>query len=284
MYESKKSSGRKDIYKYQKSSYQRHFHNSTHFNHHKYTKYKQKYDYAYSPNDLDEELIFKKVLDEKKSSNRKSLKELDEIKTPPNPHDHDLKNPEDDKEIFENILYNDKFYGINYVLEIPDDLPELQSIEDQRNRDINSNLNTINNNNKNFGGGFRPNNPTRQARNLSFEKKQPQTLDHSKFMKRKGRYDIFVGNLPYNADEVKLKQWFEKNGLKNMEFDVRITMDKDTGKPRGFGFVSVFNKEDVNDVVKLNGKDEQKKLIRWQKIAEASSKQSRRDKIRRKGL
>ena len=163
--------------------------------------------------------------------------------------------PEDDKEIFENILYNDKFYGINYVLEIPDDLPELQSIEDQRNRDINSNLNTINNNNKNFGGGFRPNNPTRQARNLSFEKKQPQTLDHSKFMKRKGRYDIFVGNLPYNADEVKLKQWFEKNGLKNMEFDVRITMDKDTGKPRGFGFVSVFNKEDVNDVVKLNGKE-----------------------------
>ena len=32
-------------------------------------------------------------------------------------------------------------------------------------------------------------------------------------------------------------------------------------------------------IVKLNGKDEQKKLIRWQKIAEASSKQSRRDKI-----
>jgi len=100
MYDSKKSSGRKDLYKYQKSSYQRHFHNSTHFNHHKYTKYKQKYDYAYSPNDLDEELIFKKVFDEKKSSNRKSLKELDEIKTPPNPHDHDLKNPEDDKENF----------------------------------------------------------------------------------------------------------------------------------------------------------------------------------------
>ena len=100
MYDSKKSSGRKDLYKYQKSSYQRHFHNSTHFNHHKYTKYKQKYDYAYSPNDLDEELIFKKVFDEKKSSNRKSLRELEEIKTPPNPHDHDLKNPEDDKENF----------------------------------------------------------------------------------------------------------------------------------------------------------------------------------------
>ena len=157
--------------------------------------------------------------------------------------------PEDDKEIFENILYNDKYYGVNYVLEIPDDLPELQSIEDQRNRDMNG----ANNINNNHTGGFRPNNATRQERNLSYEKKV-KTLDHTKFMKRK-KYDIFVGNLPYNADEVKLKEWFEKNGLKNKEFDVRIAMDKDTGKPRGFGFVSVLNKEEINDVTKLNGKE-----------------------------
>ena len=71
-----------------------------------------------------------------------------------------------------------------------------------------------------------------------------------------------IGNLPYNADEVGLKQWFEKNGLKDIEFDVRITLDKDTGKSRGFGFVSVFNKEDINDVIKLNGKQyNMRKLI-----------------------
>ena len=159
--------------------------------------------------------------------------------------------PEDDKEIFENILYNDKYYGINYTLEVPDDLPELQTLEEQRNRDSN-NANNISNNSH---SGFRPNNPTRQNRNLSFEKKPMQMLDHSKFMKRKGRLDIFVGNLPYNADEMKLKEWFEKNGLKNIEFDVRIAMDKETGKPRGFGFVSVFDKDDVKDVLKLNGKE-----------------------------
>ena len=84
MYESKKSSGKKDLYKYQKSSHQHYFHNSTHFNHHKYTKYKQKYDYAYSPNDLDEELIFKKVFEEKKISKRRNLKEIDEINSTPN--------------------------------------------------------------------------------------------------------------------------------------------------------------------------------------------------------
>ena len=157
--------------------------------------------------------------------------------------------PEDDKEIFENILYNDRFYGINYSLEIPDELPELQSIEEQRNRDSNN----INGGNKiNFSGGYRPNNETRMARNNSYERK-PQMLDHSKFIKRK-KYDVFIGNLPYNADEVGLKQWFEKNGLKDIEFDVRITLDKDNGKSRGFGFVSVFNKEDINDVIKLNGK------------------------------
>ena len=165
--------------------------------------------------------------------------------------------PEDDKEIFENILYNDRFYGINYSLEIPDELPELQSIEEQRNRDSNN----INGGNKiNFSGGYRPNNETRMARNNSYERK-PQMLDHSKFIKRK-KYDVFIGNLPYNADEVGLKQWFEKNGLKDIEFDVRITLDKDTGKSRGFGFVSVFNKEDINDVIKLNGKQyNMRKLI-----------------------
>ena len=76
-------------------------------------------------------------------------------------------------------------------------------------------------------------------------------MDHSKFAKRKGKFDIFVGNLPYGTDEVKLKEWFEKNGMKNMEFDVRIVIDKDTGKGRGFGFVSVFKKEDIPDVIKL---------------------------------
>ena len=101
MYESKKSSGRKDIYKYQKSSYQRHFHNSTHFNHHRYTKYKQKYDYSYSPNDLDEELIFKKVFDEKKSSNQKNFKELNEVETTPNPHIKEKKDKEDNKENYQ---------------------------------------------------------------------------------------------------------------------------------------------------------------------------------------
>ena len=155
--------------------------------------------------------------------------------------------PEDDKEIFEEILYNDKFYGTNYILEIPDDLPELQSLEDQRNRDNNN----INNN---FSGGYRPN--INRERNLSENKnmdKKIKLLDHSKYSRRKEKFDIFVGNMPYGIDEVQLKEWFEKNGLKNIEFDARMVIDKETGQGRGFGFVSVFKRENVADVLKLNG-------------------------------
>ena len=137
MYESKKSSGRKDIYKYQKSSYQRHFHNSSHFNHHKYTKYKQKYDYAYSPNDLDEELIFKKIFEEKNSSNRKSLKELDEIKSTPNPHD--LKNQEDNKE---NFSMNSNINDFDTKMKTNEE--NISTEKNETDYDKNNNVNVIN--------------------------------------------------------------------------------------------------------------------------------------------
>ena len=72
MYESKKNSGRKDVYKFQKSSHQKSFHNSTHFGYHKYNKYKQKYSHPIQ--DYDEETIFYKAFDETNSSMKKDLK------------------------------------------------------------------------------------------------------------------------------------------------------------------------------------------------------------------
>ena len=83
MYESKKNSGRKDIYKYQKSSHQKSFHNSTHFGYHKHNKYKQKYNYSNSIQDFDEETIFSKIFDDNKSTKKDDLKELDELTPTP---------------------------------------------------------------------------------------------------------------------------------------------------------------------------------------------------------
>ena len=164
--------------------------------------------------------------------------------------------PEDDKEIFEEILYNDKYYGTNYTLEIPDDLPDLQSLDEQRNRDNRDNRD--NNNINSFSGGYRPNNRTREERKLVENKngdKKIKLLDHSKYNRRKEKIDLFIGNMPYGIDEIQLREWFEKNGLKKIEFDARIVIDKETGQGRGFGFISVFNKDDVNIVLKLNGKE-----------------------------
>ena len=68
--------------------------------------------------------------------------------------------------------------------------------------------------------------------------------------------------MPYGIDEIDLKEWFEKNGLKKIEFDIRIAIDKETGQGRGFGFISVFSKVDVPEVLKLNGKEfNHRKLI-----------------------
>ena len=166
--------------------------------------------------------------------------------------------PEDNKEIFEEILYNDKYYGTNFTLDIPEDLPDLQSLDEQRNRD-----NSYNNSNNNFSG-YRPNNNSpKEARiSNSHPDKRPRLLDHSRYSKRKDNIDLFVGNMPYEIDEVDLKEWFEKNGLKKIEFDIRIVIDKETGQGRGFGFISVFNKLDIPEVLKLNGKEfNHRKLI-----------------------
>ena len=78
MYESKKNSSRKEAYKYQKS---KNFRNSTHFNYHKYNKYKQKYSHSNTIKDFDEETIFSKIFDENKSNKNTDLNEV-EVLTP----------------------------------------------------------------------------------------------------------------------------------------------------------------------------------------------------------
>ena len=75
--------------------------------------------------------------------------------------------------------------------------------------------------------------------------------------------------MPYGIDEVQLREWFEKIGIKNIDIDARIVLDKETGKGRGFGFISVFNKDHVAVALKLNGKEfNHRKLI----ISESNKK------------
>ena len=46
---------------------------------------------------------------------------------------------------------------------------------------------------------------------------------------------LYVGNLPFSADEQQVRELFERNNREVNE--VKLITDRDTGRPRGFGFV-----------------------------------------------
>jgi len=63
---------------------------------------------------------------------------------------------------------------------------------------------------------------------------------------------LYVGNLPFSADESAVRSLFEQNGRKVTE--VKLVTDRDSGRPRGFGFVEMGSDEDADRAVReLNG-------------------------------
>ena len=63
---------------------------------------------------------------------------------------------------------------------------------------------------------------------------------------------LYVGNLPFSADESSVRSLFEQNGGQVQE--VKLVTDRDTGRPRGFGFVEMGSNEDADKAIRdLNG-------------------------------
>lgn len=63
---------------------------------------------------------------------------------------------------------------------------------------------------------------------------------------------LFVGNLPFTASEDELRALFTSYGAVE---SVRLITDRDSGKPRGFGFVEMADNEAARAIQELNGKD-----------------------------
>ncbi len=65
---------------------------------------------------------------------------------------------------------------------------------------------------------------------------------------------LYVGNLPYTADDAMIRGFFEAGGRSVTQ--VKIVTDRDTGRPRGFAFVEMADdamaKSAIND---LNGQN-----------------------------
>ncbi len=65
---------------------------------------------------------------------------------------------------------------------------------------------------------------------------------------------LFVGNLPYSADEDQLRALFEQEGRSVV--DVQMITDRATGRPRGFGFVDMGSQEEADAAIRsLNGQE-----------------------------
>jgi cold-inducible RNA-binding protein len=65
---------------------------------------------------------------------------------------------------------------------------------------------------------------------------------------------LYVGNLPFDVDESQLRQVFQEGGRQVTE--VKIVMDRDTGRPRGFAFVEMGTQADAQAAISaLNGKE-----------------------------
>ena len=65
--------------------------------------------------------------------------------------------------------------------------------------------------------------------------------------------NIFVGNLAYTATDHDLRQLFEQYGVVDK---VNLITDRDTGRPRGFGFVEMPDSQAARAAIQgLQGKE-----------------------------
>ena len=78
---------------------------------------------------------------------------------------------------------------------------------------------------------------------------------------------IYVGNLPFSADEESVRALFAQHGTVD---SVALISDRDTGRPRGFGFVEMTKSDAARAIQNLNGHELDGRAL---KVNEAQEKQ-----------
>jgi len=82
---------------------------------------------------------------------------------------------------------------------------------------------------------------------------------------------LYVGNLPYRANEAAVRELFSEQGTVH---SVRLMKDKHTGKRRGFGFVEIAAKDADSAVTALNDTEFQQRTL---KVREAKDRPEKTD-------
>ena len=80
---------------------------------------------------------------------------------------------------------------------------------------------------------------------------------------------LYVGNLPYRANEMAIRTLFSEHGK---VLSVRLMKDKHTGKRRGFGFVEMPEEDAKNAIKALNEQEFQERSL---KVREANERAPR---------
>ena len=78
---------------------------------------------------------------------------------------------------------------------------------------------------------------------------------------------LYVGNLPYKANEEAVRELFQQSGS---VINVRLMKDRQTGRRRGFGFVEVAAKDANRMIQKLNDFEYEGRTL---KVREAKERQ-----------
>lgn len=63
---------------------------------------------------------------------------------------------------------------------------------------------------------------------------------------------LYVGNLPFSANDDTVRALFSEFGTVN---SLSLVTDRETGAPRGFGFIEMSNDDAARAMQSLNGKD-----------------------------
>ena len=77
---------------------------------------------------------------------------------------------------------------------------------------------------------------------------------------------LFIGNLPFSATEQSVRALFEPHGTIE---SIALINDRETGRPRGFGFIEMSSSDASKAMQALNGKDFEGRAL---KVNEAQAK------------
>ena len=78
---------------------------------------------------------------------------------------------------------------------------------------------------------------------------------------------LFVGNLPFSATEESVRALFAPHGSID---SLALINDRETGRPRGFGFIEMPNADAAKAIQALNGKNFEGRDL---KVSEAQAKE-----------